>query len=192
MLKLDVVNRCIGTLGEAPLLTLDEVHTFAPTALNMLELSNQEVQAPGRWFNSELLTLTPSSYDSGLYLPGDTLEVVTGDARYVQRGDRIYNLDTGDFVFHKSLKVFVIRLVDFDDVPAVAQSAIATRALLRFQTVYDGDRQRTEMIGEEARAAWLEFGRAEIRNRKVNMIENNPGLQRLLRHTRGIRMGLGR
>lgn len=192
MLKLDVVNRCIGTLGEAPLLTLDEVHTFAPAALNMLELSNQEVQAPGRWFNSELLTLTPSGYDSGLYLPGDTLEVVTGDARYVQRGDRIYNLDTGDFVFHKPLKVFVIRLVDFDDVPAVAQAAIATRALLRFQTVYDGDRQRTEMIGEEARAAWLEFGRAEIRNRKVNMIENNPGLQRLLRHTRGIRTGLGR
>ena len=97
-----------------------------------------------------------------------------------------------DFVFHKSLKVFVIRLVDFEDVPAVAQAAIATRALLRFQTVYDGDRQRTEMIGEEARAAWLEFGRAEIRNRKVNMIENNPGLQRLLRHTRGIRTGLGR
>src|SRR5690606_16303998 len=97
MLKLDVVNRCIGTLGKAPLLTLDEVHTFAPAALHMLELTNQEVQSPGRWFNSVLLPLTPSGYVAGLYLPGDTLEVVTGDPRYVQRGDRIYKLDTGDF-----------------------------------------------------------------------------------------------
>ena len=187
MLKLTVVNRCLATLGESPLNSLDDSHAFLGTALDLLDQKSLEVQSPGRWFNTETLKLTPSPLDESLYLPGDVLEVNTGSAHIVQRGNRLYDLDKGTFRFTSPVTVLIIRNVDFEQLPAVAATYIAELTVHRFQAEYDGDQQKTALLGQAVGQAMREFGRAEVRNRNINMIHSHAGLTRLLWLTRNVR-----
>lgn len=184
MLQLEVVNRCLGTMGEAPLAGLDDTHPYLGAALDLLDQTNRQVQSPGRWFNSETLRLVPDPLTKSLNLPGDCLEVNTEDANIVQRGLRLYNLDGGTYEFDKPLTVRVIRLVAFDELPEVVAAAIATKTVVRFQMEYDGDSTKTAALSRLAAEAWAEFGGAEVRNRNVNLIDKHPALARIIRLSR--------
>ena len=204
MKTLDVVNEMLGTMGETPLNTLDDPHAFRGACLSTLARVNREVQAKGWWFNSELLTLSPSALDSSIYLPGDCLGVrvprkATGAStrNYVKRGRRLYdtgsNGDAGTYVFTADVTVDIFRLIPFeDDLDEVAANYIASQAVLQFQSKYDGDTAKGRELEKRISGptgTFAAFQRAETQNQQVNMIESNVALQRLKRITRGARYG---
>lgn len=180
-------------MSEAPLNALTDPHSFKGAAQRTLDRVNRLIQTPGWWFNREKLTLQPSAEDSGLYLPGDAISVITPKPNYVQRGRRLYNTDGGTYVFTNEVCVQIIRLVPFEDLPEIAAQYISSVTVLQFQSNFDGDTQRrkelTDRIGEPSGKLGTlpAFMAQEIRHTKANLITSNSKLMRLKEITNGAR-----
>lgn len=187
MQTLSVVNLMLDTMGELPLNSLTDTHAMLATALEKLDETNRAVQAKGWWFNLETVTLTPSNIDQGIYLPNDCLEIRTPSRNYVQRGDRVYNLDGGSFEFDADMTIDLIRLVEFEDLPEVAATYISRMAVHAFQTSYDGDTAKTRTLEAAITLALVDINSAHTRNRRSNFINSNERLARLKYVTQGAR-----
>lgn len=193
MQTLSVINLMLGTMGELPLNSLEDTHALLPAMQGALDDANRRIQADGWWFNMEDLTLTPNPADQSVYLPNDCLSVRTPKYNLVKRGNRIYNLTGGTFVFTQShLDVELIREVVFEDLPEIAASYISAVAILKFQTDYDGDTAKARQLAAEVQTAHIDINTAHTRNRRSNLLITNYRLQQLKQVTRGARRLLSR
>lgn len=199
MLILDVVNEMLGTMGEAPLNSLNDSHTYLGAAQAKLAKMNSAVQSRGWWFNTEDLTLAPSALDSSIYLPGDYISVTVPRDRttgastrnIVTRGRRLYDVTGGTYVFASPVRVYLKRLVPFEELPELAAQHIAAKAVLQFQSEYDGDTAKSRELRdrvEGAEGTRLLLEREQTRNSQANMLESNVRLQRLKSLTRNARL----
>lgn len=186
---LDVVNNCLATLGEVPLSNLNEPHEFKSAALSYLSKADRTIQGQGWWYNTEELTLTPAPTNGDMTLPGDCLKVSTGfkslihsrqtkhNARYVQRGRRMYDLVGGTFVIPEAeLEVQVVRQVPLADLPVVIAEYINAEAVLRFQSKYDSDTNKRRELAEEVAIQRVYATAEHIRQLRHNRILTNPRL----------------
>jgi hypothetical protein len=187
MQTLAVVNLMLDTMGELPLNSLTDTHAMLATALEKLDETSRATQAKGWWFNLETVTLIPSVIDNGIYLPNDCLEIRTPLFNCVQRGNRIYNLAGGTFAFTGPMDIELIRLVEFEDLPAVAATYISRMAVHAFQTSYDGDTAKTRTLEQGIGLALVDINSAHTRNRKSNFLDSNVRLARLKFVTQGAR-----
>lgn len=180
--QLGVVNDCLATMGEAPLNTLQEEHTYKAGALSILTYENRRVQATGWWFNMENAKLT-TNLDGRIYLPSDTLSVAVMGQRpnIVQRGRVLRDLSKGTDIFAEGTTVDarLIREVPFESVPITAASYIAALAVLRFQSSYDGDSTKTRMLLAGIPDLLNDAKQEHIRNRRYNVLEGNPRLSKI-------------
>lgn len=173
--KLEVVNACIATMGEAPLNSLEEEHVYKQAALDYLSGSNKALQKKGWWFNKEIMKLLPDATSKFIYLPQNTLEAERADERdpvFAQRGRRLYDPILNRYEWDHELYPQVIVELNFEDLPYHAQDAVALSAILRFQREYDGDNTRTNQLNADRGRAELELNAQHIRQLKVNML--NP------------------
>ncbi len=184
---LTVVNRMLATMGEKPLASLTDTHALLSTAQDKLEQVNRDIQSDGWWFNMEELTFTPSPVDSALYLPNDTLEVRTATRNLVKRGNRIYNLEGGTYVFTSSEDVQLLREVPFEDIPEVAAAYISAAAVLEFQADYDGDVAKGRVLQGKVNTTLVQINAAHTRGRKANFRDSNVRLAQLKRYTQQLR-----
>lgn len=178
MQTLTVVNNMLGTMGESPLNTLEDSHSFRGACLSTLNDHNRAIQAEGWWFNMERITLDPQ-VNGRISIPGDAISIRTPKKSIVQRGRYLYNTDGGSITWTTSLDVEIIRLVSFEELPETAAQHIAAQALLFFQTTYDGDSTKTRQLREEAEKREIAVNTEHIRNCRTNLIDSNYRLQRL-------------
>ena len=199
MQTLDVVNEMLGTMGQAPLNTLDDPHRYRGACLSTLNKLNRSIQAKGWWFNREVLKLEPSATTSliyteegvgrMIYVPGDTINVrypsqngMRPVRNIVQRGRRLYDLDGGSYFFTEAVTCEIVRLIDFQELPETAAQYIADSAVLQFQSKYDGDTAKgRELQGRLTgpTGSFAAINVEETRNRRVNFITSNERLMRL-------------
>lgn len=190
---LTVVNDMLGTLGETPLNTLTDAHTYRGACLSTLDKVNKSIQADGWWFNRENLTITVNPLDFKLYLPGDTMNVrCINDPSIVQRGNLLYDTFNGTNLFDAdySIDVLLIRLIPFEQLPEIAAARIADEAILRFQRAYDGDASRTRELADAATKSRLSLNAEETRQLRANLIDSNEKLQYIKSFTRNARASL--
>lgn len=193
--NLQVVNKCLATMGEAPLNSLSEVHGFRGAALRCLNEADQQTQSRGWWYNTEERELTPSPDDGSIYLPGDVTRVsfgfvsVTGvdcgqwQGRYVQRGRRLYDVVDGTYAITENLRAQIIRRIPYNEVPDCVAELIAAAAVLKFQSDYDGDNNRRAELQQDLQRCATYANAEDIRQRRVNLYNLNPRLQRIKRVT---------
>lgn len=183
--QLSVVNKCLAIMGEAPLNSLAETHTYKTAALNRLDAERSRILAKGWWFNDETVTLAVSPLDSRIYLPGDTLSVVVLDQRpkLAQRGRILYNLDDATDLFPATdtYTARIIRDLAIENIPTSAAEYIATATVLWFQNEYDGDQTKTRNLAQALEDRKAEAMAEHIRNRRVNLLNNSTGLARIRR-----------
>lgn len=160
--ELDAVNTMLATIGESPVSTLeDNGLADAAIAKQTLNTVNRQVQSSGWHFNTEEgIELIPSYPQKYLQLPENTLRVdsIWEDEKYdvVQRGYRLYDRIRHSYQFEKGLKVTLVLLLDFNELPEAARQYITIRAARQFQAhvvgaaELDGFTQRDEY---EARVA---------------------------------------
>ena len=196
---LDVVNQCLGTLGEAPLNTLLEPHEFRGTAQKALNTANNRLQSVGWWFNTEAATFDPAPVTGFIQLPGDCLKwqsgvrssdlLVRGQAKpwLVQRGSRLYDTRTRTFEITESVTGELIREVAFEDLPSVIASYIAAEAVLKFQSSYDADNSKRQELLGEWKLCRSDANAENTRQQGVNFINNNSRLQRIKSAVRRLR-----
>jgi hypothetical protein len=182
--QLDVVNACLSTMGESPLVTVDVDHPYVQAALSALENSNNVEQSTGWWFNTDYQPLSVDPTTGFVYAPADALSVDAGVAYITQRGQRLYNRATSEFdlrpVFNNGpVQVTVIRELPFEQLPPIAQQVISYRAQLDFQQAFDGDTTKYSKIGGAYTNASRILAAEHIRQSKVNMFQSSSMQQKL-------------
>lgn len=184
---LTVVNTMLGTLGEVPLNSLSDSHAMLGACLGKLNDASRTVQAKNYWFNTERATLQPSNIDGSIYLPNNATRVLAKESYIVQRGNRLFNTYDATFVFTREQVVTLTKQIDFEDLPEVAANYIAARAVLDFQTLFDGDSAKTKILETKVMDARIEFNAEDIRQRKANLLDSNERLAYVKGRTRSAR-----
>lgn len=196
---LDVVNDCLATLGETPLSTLNEPHEFKAAAQRLLSRVSNELQSTGWWFNTEALTVTPAPVTGHMVLPGDALKWESGVRAsdtlsrqaakpwFVQRGLRLYDTRNRSYTSSEEVTGDIVRAIPFDELPPVMNEYVAAATVLRFQSNFDGDSKRREELAQRYSLARSEARSENIRQLRVNLIDNNERLSSIKAVTRAAR-----
>lgn len=134
---LNVINNQLAAIGQAPITDLTRPNRLVSIGLEKLRAANARIQAEGWWFNLTKLRLIPGAgpdFDVAAQLPVNTSEL-EGPAGYTMRkaGAVVYILDqrTGDRVA-RATEVLVRAELPFNDLPALAASAISDAAVADF------------------------------------------------------------
>lgn len=138
--ELEAVNSMLHAIGEAPVSTLessDPLPVDADVALRILRETNRAVQTRGWHWNTEVDYPLALTVGGDINVPINTLACDTSgqdaDVDVVLRGTRLYDREHHTYTFTKSLKVRLVLLLDFEELPEAARAYINMRAARRFQ-----------------------------------------------------------
>lgn len=181
--ELSIVNECIGTMGEAPLLELDEEHPFVAAALLALNSAIVFELHKFWWFNTDRITLTNANNSLFLYVPEDVVGVrIPNSSRLALRGRRVFDNYNGTYEIEGPLVVEVARDLPFEDMPVEAKQLIQARTVLRFQINYEASQSKIDQTSIFYKEAIALFNAENIRQAKVNMLNNSGTAQKLLQY----------
>lgn len=193
MSSLEAVNRMLGSIGQAPVNTLDIPGVSdASKALQQLTETARDVQTVGwSWNTDTAYPLVPDAATGGIALPAGTLDIDASDssANIVVRPNAdgvlaLYDADNQTFDFSATysdaapLTVDIIWGFDFDSLPQAARSYIATAAARRFQAQIVNSPVLDRFNAEDEERAYLLLQRYERRSRDTNSFRKSASLQR--------------
>lgn len=156
--QLEAVNAMLGHIGEAPVNTISSASSLpisASTAVSVLDEVSREVQSEGWHFNSEKdVTLSPNA-SGNIVFDSDVVFADVEDYKLdvTQRGSKLFDRNNNTFVFTKDVKVFLIRLLDWEDLPEPARRYITLRASRIFQGRLVGSRELEALIARDEYSA---------------------------------------
>lgn len=188
--ELEAVNRMLGSIGQAPVNSLDTSGIPDVTrALRYLREALLDVQARGWSWNTDKnyeLQPDPSGY---IAVPTGALEVDPSDKTepvVVRRNPvteqlSLYHLEDQTFEFDEAVEVDIIWGFAFEDIPQAARTYVAIAASRKFQaqTVSSGPLDGFNQADEDT--AWRRLDRMERRVRDTNSFRVNPEASRMLR-----------
>lgn len=184
--ELEAVNLMLSCIGESPISTLNDPSSVdAVTAVARLREVSRSVQSKGWHFNTEKnYTLTPEATHGYIYLPANCagVDTVVPDAHVdiTQRGNRLYDRRNHTFTFTKQLKVDMVVLLPFEDLPETARYYIAVRAARIFQDRSVGSETLFRFNSEDEREAKRTFSRAEGNAADHNILTGNAQFTRII------------
>lgn len=189
--ELDVVNSCLGTLGELPVNALDDEHPLIAAARKVFKEVCYREQARQWWFNTEIIDLKRDA-DSFIYVPQDAIrcDPVDDSKNFIQRGRRLYDPEKGKntYVMDRDVTCWLVRFIPFEDLPVVAATAVNYATQLSFMQSYDADMNKYQQIGRNYADAYALLNAEHIRNADANLLHRNSTLNRML----NIGLGSGR
>lgn len=141
--ELEAVNTILSNIGESPVNTLDDDDVAdASIARTILNSVSREVQSRGWFWNTEIQYSLAKTANNELVLPANTARVDTvhsdQDKDLVQRGNRLYDRRNHTYSFTEAVKVDLVVLLDFEDLPETARRYITLRAARVFQERFLG------------------------------------------------------
>ena len=182
--QLEVVNGCLATMGEVPLNTLEDDHTYKAAALNYLNEVTLMEQEPGWWFNSEYTQLVPDATSGYIYIPQDAISVkpihkITPP--FAQRGNRLYNTWANSYVWDGNVWVDIVRALTFDNLPYHAADKVRWGTIMRFQREYDGDTVRYQQLSQDYSRSTTSLVAEDTRNKRPNLLLNPSNQSKMAR-----------
>lgn len=136
--ELDAVNTMLSVIGESPVNSIQDTGLVdAVIAVQVLHETMRQVQEIGwSWNSDEAYQLVPTfPFPGEVYLPANTLSADPSDPSkdYIQRGTKLYDKGNQTFLFSEPVKVDIVRLLEFDEIPQAARQYIMVRAARIFQ-----------------------------------------------------------
>lgn len=194
--KLEAVNTMLTAIGETPVNSLTSGLVDAATALTILEDTSRAVQAKGWHFNKEdKYEIVPTAAGE-IVLPANCLKVdgasvlSNGDLDLIQRGQRLYDRKNHTFNIGQAVKVDMVVLLDFEELPEAARNYVTIRAARIFQDrtvgsdTLHGFQERDEMN------AWIELLDMELDTADPTIFDNYT-VARTLDRSPGYYRGIG-
>jgi hypothetical protein len=170
--ELEAVNVLLDAIGSAPINTLvPPIGVDALKAQNKLNWVSRVVQGEGWQFNSERDYPIARNDDDEIVVPQNTLRVgvhrLVGDV--AQRGLRLYDRAKHSFQFSADIKVNLVLLLPFEELPEFARLYITIRAAREFQKTTEGvmDERFSELQELRARA---DMARHDGKNGNLNVL----------------------
>ena len=175
MTKLDAVNLMLASIGQSPLNTLSgTIPKDGAKAVLALDTELRAVLMLGWSFNSDWeYPLSPSS--GKIDIPSTAIFVdPTFGQPYVMRWDsdalRLYDTNKRSFdEFQGDVKVDIIWLFNFEEIPQHARMYIATKAGRKFQVGIMASAILYEFTKEIEAEAYAGFRRIELRQQDFNI-----------------------
>lgn len=180
--KLEAVNVMLSTIGEAAVNSLSSGLLDAETAETILDNVTRSVQTTGWSFNEEVdYTLSPDS-GGNLNLPANCLRVDLAKSEskyrnanfdYVQRGTKLYDKINHTYAINETVKVDMIIILDFDELPEAARRFIAIRASRIFQERVVGSETLSRFSDDDENTAWLDLLHTESDVNDYNIFDDS-------------------
>ena len=184
--ELDAINIMLGTIGEAPINSLDAATGVvdAVTARSILAEVSVQVQEEGWHFNTDYeFDLTPDT-NGYIYVPGNAIEVDTSpysrDYDVAIRGDKLYDRGNKTFVFTEPLKADLTILLEFNELPQAARHYITIRSARVFQQRVVGSQVLAAYTDQDEARALRAMKRYEARTADYNILTSNYSVMRII------------
>lgn len=134
--QLTAVNRMLTSVGQAPILNLDQANPEIATATLILSTTRKEVLGEGWDFNSEKGYTLVADGNGDIFVPEGVLNLSVNqeDTQYrfraIQRDGRLYDKLSHSFNWTAGTTVScdVVWDIGFDDLPQVFQAYVTQRA----------------------------------------------------------------
>lgn len=184
--ELEAVNLLLDVIGEAPISNLENSAVVdAVKARAVLSEVTRATQQKGWHFNTEIdYELVPTVYEKEIILPGNCLRVDTTKAQrdfdVVQRGNRLYDRKNHTYKFDRSLKVDMVILLPFEELPEVARYYISIRAARVFQARTVGSEALYQFNAQDETLALNDLKRAEGITGDYNMFSGSWSVAKIL------------
>ena len=173
MTELDVVNDQLATMAESPVTSLNIRHPFIAGGLQRLKRASEAVQAQRWWFKCITIEVTPAptTFLIDSQLPCGTIAVWADNPLepVTWRDGQLLSLKTWEVV-EVLTKIVVHFEVPFLDLPLSANLAIGAKAVLDFQTLYDGDSTKSAALVRDADTKLRLMTAEHMRVMKVNLL----------------------
>ena len=136
--KLEAINTMLTSIGEIPVSSITNATTNdVSIAIQILDHVSREVQARGWFFNTDInYSLIPNN-NNQIQLPANALRVELADGYrrhdFVERNRKLYDRVNNTFSITDNVKVNIVFLLDFSELPEVARHYILVRASRIFQ-----------------------------------------------------------
>lgn len=180
--ELDAVNEIIGTLGESPINSLENMSNIdAINALRILRTISRQEQARGWSFNIiPSLTLTPE-YRTNKIPWNDAYLSLKGlnDEKLVRSGAYIKNLANNQLDFTAPITAEAVLLIPFEQLPEPMRTYIIAKACFTFQARYFGDDSLGNVTQLQIQEAWQHLMEYELENNDYSILDNE-NVQQLL------------
>lgn len=178
--ELSAVNAILFSVGEAPIVTLDDVFTDAEAARDLLRQRLRAVQLTGWTFNTDL-SYSFSPDNSGIVrLPPNTLKAAFEDTNLVLRGSKVYDRVNHTYEFTTAVNVLeLVQLLAFDECPEALRLFVTIAAGRRFQDRYQGDQVLHAFQAKDEVSAWASLLNYEAEVAQFNMLSKNALIARL-------------
>ena len=171
--ELSAVNAILGSIGQAPLASLDYDTPEVAFIYNILKESNQDIQNEGWTFNKEFHIKFSNKVGDKFHIDSDIIQIDNEDAwdrtrDFVRRKDstdgiwKLYDRVNHTFEYPDDdyFYVHVTRLLPFEDIPTPFQRYIIYKASGKAAVQLVANPQLQQMLSSfemQARAACLEY-----------------------------------
>ncbi|ESX98705.1 MULTISPECIES: hypothetical protein [unclassified Mesorhizobium] len=180
--ELDAVNELLASIGEDPVLDLDDLPPSGNTALSVIHTQSRDVQEEPRWFNFETDVMLSPNVDGFVIVPGNVLDIDSTDGDIIQVGNRLYNRESKTYVFASPVSCEILWHRPWDELPSVARRYITALAIERFIEGFPGAEATTPSRQRNLARASNAFFRAELRAGDFNLL-NNASIQTIARRS---------
>ena len=179
--KLNAVNSMLTTIGEAPVNSLSSGLLDAETAETILDEVSRSVQSQGWNFNRERDVSVAADSDGNVVLSTEIIRADLANSEtkfrsseneFVQRGNKMYDKVNQTFNIAKTLKLDIVRLLDFEVLPEVARYYISMRAARIFQDRVVGSQTLTAMNRNDEQQALFALQEMEGDNGDYNIFDD--------------------
>lgn len=180
--ELDAVNNIIGTIGESPIDTLDDLSNVdAINALRILRDNSRREQARGWSFNIiPELTLNPDNRTKKIPWNSNYLSLKgLNDEKLVRKDTYIIDLKTDTREFEAPITAEAVIFMPFDELPEAMRNYITAKACFQFQSRYFGDDSLSKISQGEIQEAWQYLQEYELDNNDYCLLDNEH-IQELL------------
>jgi len=187
--ELEAINTLLSTIGESPINSLAGAAGVADAvvAQQVLKEVSVEVQQEAWHFNTEkCMTLVPDLNTKQITLPLNCIECdSTGTDQPIDvtvRGQRLYNKTTHSYTFDSGIKVDMVVLLGFNELPQAARHYIVVRSGRIFQQRTVGSATLSGFTQEDETRARASLVRLDSNTADHNILSgSNDTLRTLFR-----------
>lgn len=167
--ELTAVNFLLDAVGSSPVNSLTSGHPEVDEARTKIDAARKRVQSRGLWFNKDYdVTYTPEAVTKKIDLTG-VRSIETFNNELVMRGTWLYNRLKQTYGFDDPVTIpVVIKYIQFNDMPEIAQEVAQYRAASEFVRSSIGDIGKADSLMEESRGLMVELNNEHLRNEKYN------------------------
>lgn len=186
--ELEAINTILSVIGESPISSTSEISSVADavTAQSILSEISRQVQTKGWHFNTDKeITLSPDTFSGEITVPTNCLRVdPAGDDReldLVHRGIKLYDRTKHTYNIAKQVKVDMVVLLPFTELPQAARHYVTVKAARVFQSRTVGSEALYQFTALDEKDALIDLKKAEGITGDYNILTGNPTVSRSLR-----------